>query len=213
MPCLYYCMCVLKSLQACLILCHPMDCSPPGSSVHGILQARILEWVAVPPSRGSSWPRDRACISCTAGGFFAADLPGKPIYILTNNEMEGSHLQKPLQDRGLASLPITPQPPLVLSLMVDSGKETHRCWLLNNWMDLISSSCTSLIFTLCLVAQSCPTHCSPMHCSPPGSSVCRTFQARMLEWVSISFSRGSFWPRDLTHISYVSCTGQRDLYH
>ena len=43
-----------KSLQSCLTLCHPMECSPPGSSVHGILQARILEWVAGPSSRGSS---------------------------------------------------------------------------------------------------------------------------------------------------------------
>ena len=42
----------------------PVDCSPPGSSVHGILQARILEWVAVPASGGSSWPRDWICISC-----------------------------------------------------------------------------------------------------------------------------------------------------
>ena len=40
-----------------------MDCSPPGSSVHGILQARILEWVGIPSSRGSSWPRDQTCIS------------------------------------------------------------------------------------------------------------------------------------------------------
>ena len=38
-----------KSLQSCLTLCHPMDCNLPGSSVHGILQARILEWVAYPP--------------------------------------------------------------------------------------------------------------------------------------------------------------------
>ena len=43
----------------------PMDCSLPGSSVHGISQARILEWVAVSYSRGSSWPRDRTCISCS----------------------------------------------------------------------------------------------------------------------------------------------------
>ena len=42
----------------------PYDCSPPGSSVHGILQARILEWVAMPSSRGSSWPRDRTHVSC-----------------------------------------------------------------------------------------------------------------------------------------------------
>ena len=47
-----------------------MDCSPRGSSVHGILQARILEWIAISPSRGSSQPRDRTGISCTAGRFF-----------------------------------------------------------------------------------------------------------------------------------------------
>ena len=56
-----------------LFATNPMDCSPPGSSVHGILQARILEWVAM-PCRGSAWPRDQTHISCTfpaqAGGFF-----------------------------------------------------------------------------------------------------------------------------------------------
>ena len=56
---LYVCVCVCvcvcaKSLQSCPTLWDPMDCSPPGSSVHGILQARILEWVAMPSSRGSS---------------------------------------------------------------------------------------------------------------------------------------------------------------
>ena len=52
----------VKSLQSCLTLCHPIYCSPPGSSVHRILQARILEWVAIPFSRGSSLPRDRTCL-------------------------------------------------------------------------------------------------------------------------------------------------------
>ena len=47
-----------KSLQSCPTLCDPRDCGPQGSSVHGILQARILEWVAMPSSRGSSRPRD-----------------------------------------------------------------------------------------------------------------------------------------------------------
>ena len=47
-----------------------MGCSPPGSFVHGILQARILEWEAIPFSRGSSWPRDRTQVFCIAGGFF-----------------------------------------------------------------------------------------------------------------------------------------------
>ena len=50
--------------QSCLSLCNPMNCSPPGSSVHGILQARILEWAAISFSRGSFQPRDQTCISC-----------------------------------------------------------------------------------------------------------------------------------------------------
>ena len=49
--------------QLCLTLCDPMDCSPPGSLVHGIFQAWILEWVAIPFSRGSSRPRDRTQVS------------------------------------------------------------------------------------------------------------------------------------------------------
>ena len=55
---------------SCPILCNPMDCSPPGSSVHGIFQARILEWVAIPFSRGSSLPRDRTQVSHNVGRFF-----------------------------------------------------------------------------------------------------------------------------------------------
>ena len=58
--------------QSCPTLCDPMDCSLPASSVHVILQARIPEWVAIPFSRGSSWPRDPIWISCTAGRFFTA---------------------------------------------------------------------------------------------------------------------------------------------
>ena len=53
-----------KSLQSCPTLCDPMDCSPPSSSVHGTLQARTLEWGAMPSSRGSSPPRDQAHVSC-----------------------------------------------------------------------------------------------------------------------------------------------------
>ena len=49
---------VLVVARLCPTLCDPMDCSPPGSSVHRILQARILEWVAMPSPRGSSQPRD-----------------------------------------------------------------------------------------------------------------------------------------------------------
>ena len=54
------------SRSVCLTLCDPVDCSPPGSSIHGILQARILEWVAISFSRGSSRPRDRTHVSCVS---------------------------------------------------------------------------------------------------------------------------------------------------
>ena len=56
--------------QSCPTLCNHMDCSPPGSSVRGILQARILGWVAMPSSRGSSHHRDGIRVSRIAGGFF-----------------------------------------------------------------------------------------------------------------------------------------------
>ena len=59
--------------QLCPTLCDPMDSSPPGSSVHGIVQARILEWAAIPFSRGSSWPRDWTWVSHIAGRFFIWD--------------------------------------------------------------------------------------------------------------------------------------------
>ena len=55
--------------QSCLTFCNPLNCSPPGSSVHGTFQARILEWVAISSSRRSFWPRDWTQVSCIAGGF------------------------------------------------------------------------------------------------------------------------------------------------
>ena len=73
--------CTLILTQSCLTLCDPVDCSPPGSSVHGILQARVLEWVAMPSSRGSSWLSNWtyiSCVFCIAGGFFTTEPPGKP---------------------------------------------------------------------------------------------------------------------------------------
>ena len=63
--------------QSCPTLCNPMDYSLPGSSIHGILQVRTLEWVAIPFSRGSSWPRDRTLVSCIASRFFTLWATGK----------------------------------------------------------------------------------------------------------------------------------------
>ena len=66
-------------LQSCLTLCGPTDCSPPGSSVHGILQASIEEWVATPSSRGSPQTRDRTRVSYVAGRLFTTEPPGEPL--------------------------------------------------------------------------------------------------------------------------------------
>ena len=63
------------------------------------------------------------------------------------------------------------------------------------------------------VAQSCLTLCDSMDCSPPGSSTHEIFQARILEWVAISFSRRYSWPRDQTHVSWISLLGRWILYH
>ena len=87
----------------CPTLCDPMDCSPPGSSVHGILQARILEWGAISSSRGSSRPRNRTQISCMAGKFFAIRATRQVKFIL---KMSNMGIQKHRQN--LESLPLCP---------------------------------------------------------------------------------------------------------
>ena len=74
--------------QSCPTLCDPMDCSPPVSSAHGIFQARMLEWVAISFSRGSSRPRDQIQVSCTAGRFLPTELQGKLlIYCIGASQM------------------------------------------------------------------------------------------------------------------------------
>ena len=124
--------------QLCPTLCDPIDCSPPGSSVHGILQARTLEWIAIPFSRISSWPRNWTPVSYIAGRFFT---------IWTTRETLNKYY------------------PLSFPLIV--VKLLSLVWLF----------------------------CEPMDYSPPSSPVHGISQARTLEWVAISFSRGSSQPR------------------
>ena len=82
-PFIYFGLCVCaESLQSCLTLCDPMDYSPTGSSVHGIFLAWILEWVAMPSSRGSSQSRDQTricCVSSIAGRFLTTEPLGRPL--------------------------------------------------------------------------------------------------------------------------------------
>ena len=80
---------------SCLTLCIPMDCSSPGSSVHGILQARILQWVAISCSSWSSQPRDRTCvccIPCIAGNSLPLSHRGYIYTLLYNKSVELLHL-------------------------------------------------------------------------------------------------------------------------
>ena len=87
--CVCGCACVhvhtpTKSVRLCLTLCDPMDCSLPGSSVHGVFQARVLEWVAMPSSRGSSQPRGQTHISlclCIAGKFFTTRVTWEGLHL------------------------------------------------------------------------------------------------------------------------------------
>ena len=120
--------------QSCLTLCDPVDCSPPGSSVHGVFQARVLEWVAIAFSRGSSRSRDQTQVSRIAG----------------------------------------------------------RCFTVGATRAVQSE-----------VAQLRPTLCNPMEYSLPGSSVHGIFQAIVLEWGAIAFSRGSSRSRDWTQLSRI----------
>ena len=130
--------------QSCPTLCDPVDCSPPGSTVHGIFQARILEWVAISFSRGSSWPRDRTQVSCIAGIFF------------TDWAMREASVQ--------------------------------------------------LICRLLLLLLSHFSHvrlCDPIDGSPLGSSVPGFLQARILEWVAISFSNAWKWKVKVKSLSHA----------
>ena len=76
-----------------LTLCDPMNCSPLGSPVHSILQARLLEQFAISSSKGSAWPRDQTQVSCTEGRFFTAEPLGKPFGSVNSNQMVLETLQ------------------------------------------------------------------------------------------------------------------------
>ena len=151
--------------QSCLTLCDPMDYNLPGSSIHGIFQARVLEWVAISFSRGSSWPRERTWVSRIAGRRLSH---------------QGSSLLLLLLSR--VRLCVTPQTAAHQAPHPwDSpGKNTGvGCHFLLQCMKVKSER---------EVAQSCPTLHDPMGCSLPGSSIHGVFQARVLEWGAIPFS-------------------------
>ena len=98
---------VVLVLESCVTLCGPVDCSPPGSSVQGISQARILEWVAISFSRGSSWPGDRIHVSCMAGEFFTiwATLPLPTLKCPKSRTLTTSNAQENVEQHKSSFIP------------------------------------------------------------------------------------------------------------
>ena len=84
------CVCICSGTQLCLTLCDPMNYSPPVSSVHGVFQARILEWVTISSSKGSSRSRDQtsvSCVSCIAGRSLTIEPSGKPYVTIRSDQI------------------------------------------------------------------------------------------------------------------------------
>ena len=110
--------CVLVA-QSFPTLCNSMDCSPPGSSVLGILQARIREWVAIPFSRGSSWPRYWTWVSCIAGRFFT---------IWASRFLWISTMKKPRKLKELIEI--------LVKNVADNSYRGKSEWPRNRWRDI-----------------------------------------------------------------------------
>ena len=108
------------------------------------------------------------------------------------------------------------QGPLLSALCKHEGNPKKRgCMYTCHWLTFqYNRSEHSIVKQLCecSVAQSCPILCNPMDYSPPGFSVHGIFQARVLEWIAISYSRGSSRPRDRTHVSWLSCSGRQFFF-
>ena len=162
----------VKIAQSCLTLRNPMD-----YIVHEILQARILEWVAFPFSRGSSQNSNRIGLPHCRWSLYQLSHKGSP-------------------SSSIMSLKIRLQP--------DTSPLNHR---LINPITLLNTVLTSLIgisdvVCVCARTQLHRTLCVPLHCSPPGSSVHGISQARILEGVAISYCKESSQHKDQTPVSY-----------
>ena len=164
--------------------CDPTGCSLPGSSVHGIFQARILECVAMSFSRGSSRHRDQTCISCIVGGFFTAWG--------TREAQDGSYYGYPLS---LGTGTIKPR------------KQRKWVWLCPQ--DILNSETTeTLASSKILCCAQLLSHVQLF--ATPWTIACQAplsmgiLQARTLEWVVMPFFRGSSQPRDRTQVSHIA---------
>ena len=179
-----------KSLQSCLILCNPINGSPPSSPVPGILQARTQEWVAISFSNAWKWKvkvRSPSRVWLLATPWTAA-------------------YQAPLSMGFSVAIAVSKIESLVYfysqfsCVYVSIFKLYYRdsCLPMVKQVDKMGCACVPA-----KLLQLCLTLCDPMDCSLPGSYVHGIIQARILVWDAMPSSRGFSWPRDQTHISYI----------
>ena len=188
--------------KSCLTLCDPMD--PPGSSVHGISQARTLEGVAMPSSRGLSPPIGRWVL-------YPLSHQGSPktswylSIFLHWSEVKVAQLCPTLCDpidytvHGILKARILEWVAFPFSRRSSQPQDRTQVsriagGFFTSWTSREAQK----------VAQLCLTLCKPMDRSPPGSSVRGILRARILEWVPISFLRVSSQPRDQTQVSCIA---------
>ena len=153
-----------------------------------LLPSWMLEWVAIPFSRGFSRPGNRTQASCIGGRFFTIWTTREAIWVPKLAE-EWSGADR--RDEGNSSASCSGYV-LLFKLLRYSEDETSCD---DNWK-------TKKVKVL--VVQSSPTLGNPMNCSPPGFSVHESLRARILKWAAIPFSRGSAWPRDQTRVSCIA---------
>ena len=141
-----------------------MDCSLPGSSLHGILRARILEWVVYPFSRGSSWPRNWTEVSCIVGGFFTSWATREAHNVRSLRKVEKKKKKR-------------------LSCFVSWIFLLFRRECMQNSNIFLARKLESS----CSVAKLCLTLCDPMDCSTPGFPVLHylpEFAQTHVHWVN-----------------------------
>ena len=203
--------------QSCLTLRKPTDCSPPGSSVHSISQARVLEWVAITFSRGSSRPRDQTQVSRMAGKFFTVWAPRK-----SSSEDHRSYYEHQLLSVFRAtyilfgSFYVLALELTWISCWCSSWlfKQFHFPRIISQWLPISKLPQPQNIYLIKMrshsmlpksyekkvkvkVAQSCLILCNPIDYRVHG-----ILQARILEWVAVLFSGGSSQSRHWTQVSH-----------
>ena len=179
-------------------------------SVHGILQARILEWVAIPFSRGYSQPRDRTWAADSLLFERRHNTPMSSLFgLFWFWTTIPTWISTPLSEQPSRLVPMPWRRPGRWRCGLEVRNTDNVCSDLSHPPASWGTMAKSFIFLEhqpVKVAQSCPTFCDPVDYRPPGSSVHGILQARILEWVAISSFRGSSRPR---HQIWVFCIAGR----